>query len=75
MALEVFDENNEFSASSDFMKFTASVAAFAMILRQSEYRGTSNYEDILGWLKSTNLDDEHGFKAEFETIIEKAQGL
>lgn len=75
MSMEVFDENNEFSASSDFMKFTAAVAAFAMVLRQSEYRGTSNYEDILSWLRSTNLDDEHGFKAEFETIVEKAQGF
>lgn len=73
--LEIYDQGNTFGQSSDFMKFTSSVAAFSMLIRDSEYKGTSNYDDILDWLNSVNLNDEHLFKSKFKTLVEKAKGM
>ncbi len=72
LELEIFDEGNTFNQSSDFMKFTASIASFSMLLTDSEYKGTSTYSQVMDWLKETNLTDEYGFKSEFERIVEKS---
>ena len=70
---EVFDQGTEFSESSDFMKFTSSIASFAMILRESEYAGNSDLDQVLTWLNSTNLRDEHGFKDQLKDLVRRAQ--
>lgn len=73
--LEVTDQENNFSDASDFMKFTASVASFSMLLRNSEYSGSSSYDNIISWLKEVNLSDPHGFKSEFKDVVNKAKSL
>lgn len=75
LGLEIFDEGTTFTESSDFMRFTASVASFSMLLRDSEYKGDSEYDKILSWLNAVNLADEHGFKAELKALVEKAKSL
>lgn len=75
LSFDIYDENNTFNQSSDFMKFTASVASFSMILYDSDYKGDSNYNMVLSWLNTINLSDEHGFKNEFKTLVEMAKGL
>ncbi|WP_037320430.1 VWA domain-containing protein [Salegentibacter sp. Hel_I_6] len=73
LALEIFDQGKTFSESSDFMRFTASIASFSMLLRDSQYKGSSEYSKVLSWLNTVNLNDEHGFKAELKTLVEKAK--
>lgn len=75
LELEIFDEGNAFSQSSDFMKFTAATASFAMLLTGSIYKGSSSYDNIMSWLDETGLTDEHGFKGEFKTLVESAKNL
>lgn len=68
--LEVFDENTSFAESSDFMRFTASIAAFSMVLRDSEYKGTATPEKVSSWLSSTSLTDVHNFKSELRSLVD-----
>ena len=75
LELEIFDQEKTFNEASDFMKFTSSVASFSMLLSDSEYKGTSNYDTILEWLNATNLNDEYGFKAEFKELVKTAKNL
>ncbi len=75
LELNIFDQGKTFNQASDFMKFTSSVASFSMLLSESEYKGTSNFDTILEWLNATNLNDEHGFKAEFKQLVKTAKGL
>jgi Ca-activated chloride channel family protein len=75
LGLEIFDEGKTFAESSDFMRFTASLASFSMLLRDSEYKGSSEYDKVLSWLNTINLTDEHGFKTELKTLVEKAKNL
>lgn len=69
LQLDIKDENTTFGESSDFMKFTAAVASFSMLLRDSEYKGSSSYEQTASWIESAGLTDENGFKEEFIEII------
>ena len=69
LELEIFNQ------ASDFMKFTSSVASFSMLLSESEYLGTSSYDTILEWLNTSNLNDEHGFKAEFKELVKTAKTI
>lgn len=73
--LEIYDAGNTFAEASDFTQFTASVASFALLLRDSEYKGTSSYDDVLQWFDATNLNDPHGFKQEFRQLVQKAESL
>ena len=75
LALEIFDQGKTFNQASNFMKFTASVASFSMVLSDSEYKGTSTFDAVLEWLNATNLNDEHGFKAEFKELVKTAKSL
>ena len=75
MELDIYDEGNTFHQSSDFMKFTSSIASFSMLITDSQYVGTSSFDEILQILNATNLEDNHGFKVEFEEIIQKAKSL
>jgi Ca-activated chloride channel family protein len=75
LTLEIFDEGNSFTQSSDYMKFVSSIAAFSMLISDSQYKGTSSYDAVLNWLNTSNLRDEHGFKREFVELVKKTKTL
>ncbi len=75
LQLEIFDEGNNFEQSSDFMKFTSSVASFSMLITDSEFKGTSSFNEVISWLNGLNFPDEHGFKEELKEIVQNAQSL
>ncbi len=75
LELEIFDQGKTFEQASDFMKFTSSVASFSMVLSDSEYKGSSDFDAILEWLDATDLNDEHGFKAGFKELVRTAKDL
>ena len=62
----------DFDSSSDFQRFTASVAGFAMLLRKSEFKGTLTYEKILNWSLNADIADPYGLKNEYQVLIIKA---
>lgn len=75
LTLSIFDNGNSFSEASNFMRFTASVASFGMLLRDSDYKGSSSYDQITSWLNATTLNDEHGFKNELKALVNRAKSL
>lgn len=75
LELEIFDEGKSFNESTDYMQFTASIASFSMIIADSQYKGTSNYDDILLWLYHININDDYYFKNEFKNIVRKSKDL
>ncbi|HEY3385211.1 MAG TPA: VWA domain-containing protein [Saprospiraceae bacterium] len=75
LALEIFDEGKSFNESSDFMKFTAGIASFSMLMTNSTYKGSSTYNDVISWLDAADLEDEYNFKLEFRSLVEKAKGF
>jgi Ca-activated chloride channel family protein len=60
--------------STDFT-FAASVAAFGMVLRDSEYRGAVDLAAVLRWARDSVGQDLEGYRREFVRMVEEAQHL
>jgi Ca-activated chloride channel family protein len=56
-------------------KWAATVAEFGMLLRDSKFKGSANYDGLLAMAKSAKGDDEEGYRAEMIKLIEKAELL
>jgi Ca-activated chloride channel family protein len=55
--------------------FAAAVAEFGMLLRNSEHKGTSSWEDVLRLSRSGMGRDPGGYRAEFVRLVEVARGM
>ena len=59
-----------FEDASDNFRFSASVAGYGMILRESEYKGDMNLKQVLEWAGHSKGKDSEGYRAEFIRMIE-----
>jgi len=75
LQLAIFDKGNTFSQASENLRFAASTAGFAMLLRDSKYKGTLDYQQLLGWSRQAISFDPHGFRQEFITLVQQASTL
>lgn len=55
--------------------FASAVAEFGLLLRDSKFKGTSSYDDVLKRAKEFRGRDTEGYRAEFIRMVEKAQLL
>jgi Ca-activated chloride channel family protein len=63
------------SRGSDDLRFATAVAAFGMVLRESEHRGTATYPMALQLARQSRGSDPHGHRSELIKLIELAQSL
>ena len=75
LQLSIYDEGKSFLQSSQHTRFTASVAGFVLLLRNSEYKGTLTYQNISEWAAQASSYDPHGWKAEFLKLVDIAAGM
>ena len=61
-------------ASAD-LRFAGAVAAFGMVLRDSEYRGEAELDKVIEWARPAIGADKGGHRAEFVRLVEKAKGI
>jgi Ca-activated chloride channel homolog len=61
-------------ASAD-LRFASAVAAFGLILRDSEYRGSATLDDVLRAAKASIGEDPNGYRADFIRVVEAARKL
>ena len=76
--LIVHPVNNESLPSekvSDNFRFAASVAGFAMLLRNSEYKENAKYSMVLHMAAASLGKDEEGYRKEFISLVKKAAEL
>lgn len=60
--------------TSDNFRFSAAVASFGMLLRDSDYKGTSSYPEVLQLAESARGADKEGYRIEFINLV-KSMGL
>lgn len=60
---------------SDNFKFSAAVAEFGLLLRDSEFKGNASYDNVLSLARSAKGNDAFGYRAEFIKLVEVAQIL
>ena len=63
------------SKSTNNFRFSAAVAEFSMILRDSEFKGDSNLESVTELAKNAKSDDPFGYRAEFLTLVDRVKVL
>jgi len=71
----VYDEYKQFENASTNLKFSVSVIEFGMILRDSEFKGNSNFKGIIKLAKKSKGIDDEGYRAEFIKLVETAELL
>lgn len=67
------DVNKDLESSSNNFKFSAAVAEFGLLLRDSKFKGNSNYEEVLKLAKMGKGIDEEGYRSEFIRLVELHQ--
>ena len=63
------------SKSSNNFRFSAAVAEFSMILRESEFKGNSDLKSVKDLAKNSKGDDQFGYRAEFLTLVDRVKVL
>ncbi len=71
----VSQQNRPFAEASCDFRFAASVASFAMLLRESPHRGATSFAQVQQWAKGATGPDEHGHRREFLQLVQTAQRL
>ncbi len=75
LTLNVSDQLSVFQQASEHMRFAASVAAYGMLLRDSEYKGTATYDKVLEWASNATSYDPGNYRAGFLELVAIAEGL
>jgi Ca-activated chloride channel family protein len=75
MVHSVNNESQRFEKVSDNFQFAASVAGFAMLLRDSEYKENATYNTVLQMAGESLGKDEEGYRKEFISLVKKAAKL
>jgi Ca-activated chloride channel family protein len=73
--MPVKDVTKEYAKASEDFQFSAAVAGFAMLLRDSQYKGSANYGLVLELAQSAMTHDPSGYRAEFVELVKKAKSL
>ena len=69
-----FVDNKGDSVSSDF-RFASAVAMFGQLLRDSDFKGTADYDKVIKLAKQGLNNDERGYRREIIRLVEAAKGL
>jgi len=61
--------------SSSNLQFASAVAEFGMLLRNSDFKGTSSFSSVLNRAKGSEHNNEYGYKTDFIKMVEIAEML
>jgi Ca-activated chloride channel family protein len=71
----VKNSSKPMSACSENLKFASAVAEYGLLLRNSEYKGSASYQNVIARAKSAFGHDEEGYRSEFVRLVKTTQSL
>jgi Ca-activated chloride channel homolog len=71
----VVDRGLKLEDASTNYKFSAAVATFGMLLRDSQYKGNARFDDVLKLANQSQGEDLDGYRAEFIRLVERSKSL
>ena len=71
----VTDNGTAFNSTSNNFRFATAVAGFGMLLRNSEFKGSTTYSHVLSIASGAMGNDIEGYRKEFIDLVKKASGL
>src|SRR5205085_256331 len=75
LSVGVPDSSASYRNASENFKFSAAVAEFGMLLRDSRYKGQASYDAALELARASTGADLRGYRTEFVKLVETAKGL
>lgn len=63
------DTDKAFELTSIDFRFSAAVASFGMVLRESAFAGSATFEDVASWASHSMGDDLKGYRKEFLGLV------
>ncbi|HET6996798.1 MAG TPA: VWA domain-containing protein [Chitinophagaceae bacterium] len=71
----VNDDKITLAGTSDNFRFSAAVAEFGLLLRNSEYRQEASYVQVESLAKNARGKDDNGYRTEFVRLVQAATSL
>jgi Ca-activated chloride channel family protein len=71
----IMDNHKAITSTSDNFRFSAAVAEFGLLLRNSEYKQQGNYNQVISLAKSARGSDDNGYRSEFIRLVQTATSL
>ncbi|MEA5574198.1 VWA domain-containing protein [Calothrix sp. UHCC 0171] len=71
----VTDTETKLENASNNLKFASAIAMFGMLLRDSQYKGSTNFDTTLQLARESVGADLDGYRAEFIRLVEKSKNL
>ncbi len=71
----VVSESIRLSGTSDNFRWSAAVASFGMLLRESEFKGTATYALVEKWARGAQGPDHQGYRREFIGLVQSVDLL
>ena len=65
----VMNKVKSYTETTDRFRFSAAVAGFGMLLRNSEYKGSISYNDVIKMAGESKGVDEDGYRSEFVRLV------
>lgn len=75
LTIGILDKNNTIENASDNLKFASAVAQFGLILRDSRFKGNSNFTNVLTLAQNSRGTDLKNYRGEFVDLVNKAKRL
>lgn len=75
MIRPIGNNSKSFEEASENLKFASAVAMFGMVLRNSEYKGNSDYNSIIKIANTAKSYDPDGYRGEFVRLVKISKGL
>ncbi|MBX7148761.1 VWA domain-containing protein [bacterium] len=66
---------SDFSIASADLHFAASVAGLGMLVRDSEFKGSTTYDKVMNWANLGLGEDANGYRHEFVSLVAKTRDL
>ncbi|MCH7547976.1 MAG: von Willebrand factor type A domain-containing protein [Candidatus Krumholzibacteriota bacterium] len=67
------DRGADLEMASNNFRFSAAVASFGMLLRDSKFKGESSWDDVVRMARAAKGTDTEGYRAEFIRVVEMCQ--
>jgi Ca-activated chloride channel homolog len=69
------DDHVTLENTSDNFRFSAAVAEFGLLLRNSAYKQQGSYQQVITLAKGAKGSDDNGYRSEFIQLVQTATSL
>ena len=69
----LMDKTISFSKTSDNFRFSAAVAEFGLLLRNSKHKEKASFQQVIDLAKKSKGEDNNGYRAEFIRLVEMSE--